>query len=44
MLKENGNETYESKIVASEEELIRLSNKGYECQIIGTNKWLMRKK
>jgi len=44
MLKENGNETYESKIVTSEEELIQLSNKGYECQIIGTNKWLMRKK
>jgi len=44
MLKENGNETYESKIVTSEEELIQFSNKGYECQIIGTNKWLMRKK
>jgi integrase len=44
MLKENGNETYESKIVTSEEELIQLSNKGYGCQIIGTNKWLMRKK
>jgi integrase len=44
MLKENGNETYESKIVTCEEELIQLSNKGYECQIIGTNKWLMRKK
>jgi len=44
MLKENGNETYESKIATSEEELIHLSNKGYDCQIIGTNKWLMRKK
>lgn len=43
MLKENGNETYESKIVTSEEELIQLSNKGYECQIIGTNKWLLRR-
>jgi integrase len=43
MLKENGNETCESKIVTSEEELIQLSNKGYDCQIIGTDKWLMRR-
>jgi integrase len=38
------NQKYESKIVASEEELVRLSNLGYECQQIGQEKWLMKQK
>lgn len=43
VLKENM-DNYESKIVTSEEELLELANKGYECQVIGANKWLMRRK
>jgi hypothetical protein len=35
---------FESKIVKTEKELIELSNQGYECQQIGNNKWLMRRK
>jgi len=35
---------YESKIVSTEDEIIELSNLGYECQPLGNNKWLMRKK
>jgi hypothetical protein len=35
---------FESKIVTTEKELIELSNQGYDCQPIGENKWLMRKK
>ena len=29
---------YESRIVDSEEEVIRLTNKGYDCQMMGVNK------
>jgi site-specific recombinase XerD len=48
-LKENGisedsREKYESKIVNSKEEVIRLSNLGFDCQPMGNNEWLMRKK
>jgi hypothetical protein len=35
---------YESKIISTEEEVIELSNVGYECQPLGNKKWLMRKK
>ena len=35
---------FESKIVKTEKELIELSNQGYECQQVGNNKWLMRRK
>jgi hypothetical protein len=35
---------YESKIVSTEEEVIELSNLGYECQPLGNGKWLMRRK
>jgi len=35
---------YESKIVSTEEEVIELSNLGYECQPLGNRKWLMRRK
>jgi len=34
---------YESKIVSTEDEIIELSNLGYECQPLGNGKWLMRK-
>ncbi len=33
----------DSKIVATEKEVIELSNQGYDCQPIGENKWLMRR-
>ena len=33
-----------AKIVKTEKELIELSNQGYECQQVGNNKWLMRRK
>ncbi|MCW1296716.1 MAG: site-specific integrase [Candidatus Parvarchaeota archaeon] len=35
---------YESKVVSSEEEVVELSNLGYECQPLGNGKWLMRRK
>jgi site-specific recombinase XerD len=35
---------YESKIVNTKEEVIRLSNLGFDCQPIGNREWLMRKK
>ncbi len=41
---QNSSENYESKIVCSEKEIIQLSNLGYDCQFIGNEKWLMRKK
>ena len=37
-------EKYESKIVNSKEEVIRLSDLGFSCQPIGRSEWLMRKK
>ncbi|KXA89179.1 hypothetical protein AKJ41_04850 [candidate division MSBL1 archaeon SCGC-AAA259O05] len=41
---ENGNDPeYESEIVEGEEEIIRLSNKGYDSQKIDEGRWLMRK-
>ena len=30
--------------IVSEKEIIQLSNQGYDCQMIGSGKWLMRKK
>jgi hypothetical protein len=30
--------------VTSEDEVIKLANKRYDCQILGENKWLMRRK
>ena len=41
---QNSSETYESKIVCSEKDIIQLSNLGYDCQFVGQSKWLMRKK
>ena len=35
---------YESKIVNTKEEVIQLSNLGFDCQPIGNREWLMRKK
>lgn len=37
-------EKYDSRIVTTEEEIIRLANLGYDCQTIGQGKWLMRRK
>lgn len=37
-------EEYESRIVNNKEEVIRLSNLGFDCQPIGKEEWLMRKK
>ena len=41
---QNSSEVYESKIVNIKEEVIRLSNLGFDCQPIGNSEWLMRKK
>ena len=35
---------YESRIVDSEEEVIRLTNRSYDCQLMGVNTWLMKRK
>ena len=35
---------YESRIVDSEEGVIRLTNRSYDCQLMGVNKWLMKRK
>lgn len=35
---------YESKIVSTKEDVIKLSNLGYECQPLGNGNWLMRRK
>jgi len=48
-LEENGiskisMEEYESEIVNSKDDVIRLSNLGFSCQPIGNSEWLMRKK
>jgi hypothetical protein len=37
-------EKYDAKIVTSEEEIIELAKQGYDCQQIGKNKWLAKKK
>lgn len=39
---ENRNE-YDSVIVESEEDIIKFSNRGYDCQKIDEGKWLMEK-
>ena len=49
ILEENGIskdsvEEYESKIVNTKEEVIQLSNLGFDCQPVGNGEWLMRKK
>jgi len=41
---QNYSENYKSKIACSEKEIIQFSNLGYDCQFIGREKWLMRKK
>jgi len=41
---QNSSEIYGSKIVNSKDEVINLSNLGYDCQPIGNREWLMRKK
>ncbi len=38
------NQKYDVKIVTSEEEIIELAKQGYDCQQIGENKWLMKKR
>lgn len=35
---------YESRIVDNEKEVVRLANMGYDCQMMGVNKWLMKRK
>ncbi|KXB01174.1 hypothetical protein AKJ45_02360 [candidate division MSBL1 archaeon SCGC-AAA261F19] len=39
----NGNINFKGKIVESEVEIIKFSNKGYDCQPLGNEKWLMKK-
>lgn len=43
-LSKNSREEYKSKIVNTRMEDVRLSNLGFDCQPIGNNEWLMRKK
>ena len=38
-----GRRKHDAKIVTSEEEIIELAKQGYECQVIGNCKWLMKK-
>ena len=35
---------YESRIVDSEEEVIKLASRSYDCQVMYVNKWLMKQK
>ena len=44
LMENNNNEHYKSVIATSEDEGIEFANKGYDCQILGENKWLMRRK
>jgi len=41
---QDSREEYDSKIVCSEKEIVQLSKLGYDCQFIGHEQWLMRKK
>jgi len=43
-IRQDSSEVYKSKIVNTKEEVIRLSNLGFDCQQIGNGEWLMRKK
>lgn len=40
---DGNNKCYKSVIVTTEDEVLKLSNKGYDCQTIGENKWLMKR-
>ncbi|MHB1492805.1 MAG: tyrosine-type recombinase/integrase [Thermoplasmataceae archaeon] len=40
----NPQKEYEVRIVSTEEEIIELASQGWECQTIGLEKWLMRRK
>jgi hypothetical protein len=40
----SANQMYDTRIVTTEEEIIKFSSKGYDCQVIGENKWLMKRK
>jgi len=35
---------YESRIVDNEGEVVRLADMVYDCQMMGVNKWLMKRK
>jgi integrase/recombinase XerD len=39
-----GGREYESRIVDDEEEVVRMADRGYDCQMMGVNKWLMKRK
>ena len=43
-ISKNPVEKYESKIVNSKEEVVRLSDLDFDYQSIGNSEWLMRKK
>lgn len=44
ILDQNSIKAYDSKIACCEKDVIRLSNQGYDCQLLDSGKWLMRKK
>ena len=35
---------YEVRMVGTEEEILKLASQGWECQVIGAGKWLMKKR
>jgi hypothetical protein len=44
LIQRNKNEiSYKSVIVTTEDEVLKLSNQGYDCQALGNGKWLMRR-
>ena len=43
-VEQNSSEIYGSNIMNIKEEVIRLSNIGFDCQPIGNSEWLMWKK
>jgi len=43
LVEDNDNKFYKSVIVTTEDEVLKLTNKRYECQTLGENKWLMKR-
>jgi len=41
---ENKIDQYDTKIVTTDEDMIKYTNQGYECKPIGEKRWLMKKR
>lgn len=35
---------YDTKVVTTNEDMIKFTNQGYDCQSLGENRWLMKKR